>query len=191
MISDHTNCLLYRVSRFSIPSWLTCWVHERLAALSNTFQRVEDLEATGVLTSSLQDKHVWTVLTTNKLLVFVCEPWHSLTNFLYFMCELWCSLITSYTFVGETCIFMGKLRKRGRELYIPIIWLLMTWVTLLPCWSWPLLTKCLEGLENQTWTWGEQIIQPLLDDGGKRKSWIWDFPRLACCLLSTLQPYIP
>ena len=26
--------------------------------LSDTFQRVEDLEATGVLTSSLQDKHV-------------------------------------------------------------------------------------------------------------------------------------
>ena len=57
MISNSTNCLLYRVSGFSIPSWLTCWVHERPAVLSNTFQRAEDLEATGVLTSSLQD---WT-----------------------------------------------------------------------------------------------------------------------------------
>ena len=74
---------------------------------SDTFQRAEDLEATGVLTSSLQDKCVWTVLSTNKLLVLVCEPW--------------CSLITSYTFVGETYIFVGKLRKCGRELYIPII----------------------------------------------------------------------
>ena len=46
MISDETNCLLYRVSRFSIPSWLTCWVHERPAALSNTFQRAEDFEYT-------------------------------------------------------------------------------------------------------------------------------------------------
>ena len=64
--------------------------------LSNTFQRVEDLEATGVLTSSLQDKRVWTVLSTNKLLVF--------------MCELWCSLITSYT-------SWGNLYLRGGNLY--------------------------------------------------------------------------
>ena len=69
VISDSTNCLLYRVSRFSIPSWLTCWVCERPAVLSDTFQRAEDLEATGVLTSSLQDKHVWTILSTNKLLI--------------------------------------------------------------------------------------------------------------------------
>ena len=55
MISDSTNCLLYRVSGFSIPSWLTCWVCERPAMLSDTFQRAEDLGATGVLTSSLQD----------------------------------------------------------------------------------------------------------------------------------------
>ena len=35
------------------------------------------------------------------------------------MCEPWCSLITSYTFMGETCIFVGKLHKRGRETVYP------------------------------------------------------------------------
>ena len=63
--------------------------------LSNTFQRAEDLEATGVLTSSLQDKHVWTVVSTNKLLVLMCEPW--------------CSLMTSYTSWGNLVYVVGKL----------------------------------------------------------------------------------
>ena len=104
MISDSTNCLLYRVSGFSIPSWFTCWVRERPAVLSDTFQRAEDLEATGVLTSSLQDKCVWTVLSTNKLLVLVCEPW--------------CSLITSYTSWGKPISSWGNLYLHGGNLYI-------------------------------------------------------------------------
>ena len=54
MISDETNCLLYRVSGFSIPSWLTCWVHERPAVLSDTFQRAEDFEQLVPWTTSLE-----------------------------------------------------------------------------------------------------------------------------------------
>ena len=64
---------------------------------SDTFQRAEDLEATGVLTSSLQDKHVWTIFSTNKLLVL--------------MCESWCSLITSYTSWGNPKPLWGNLGK--------------------------------------------------------------------------------
>ena len=146
MISNSTNCLLYRVSGFSIPSWLTCWVCERPAALSDTFQGAEDLVATGVLTSSLQGKCVWTVLTTDKLLVFVCESWCSLINFLYFVGKL-----------GETYIFMRKfISLWGNFIYmvgklsIPTIWLLMTctwlWETLLTCWGWLLLTNALKDL---------------------------------------------
>ena len=184
MISNCTNCLLYGVSGFSIPSWFTCWVCERPAALSDTFQRAEDLEATGVLTSSLQDPHMWTVLTTNKLLVFVCEPWCSLINFLYFVGKL-----------GETYIFVGKFHICGRETVYPYnltpddLHLTLrdssTLLRLAP------LDQCLEGLENQTLTWSKQTILPLSDDGGKRESWIWGFPRLASFLLPTLQPYIP
>ena len=143
-ISDSTNCLLYRVNGFSIPSWITCWVCERPVVLSNTFQRAEDLEATGVLTSSLQDKCVWTILSTHKLLVLVCE--------------LWCSLITSYTLwrnLGKPISLWGDFIYMVGKLSIPIIWLLMTctwpWGILLPCWGWLLLTNTLKDLRIKLW----------------------------------------
>ena len=48
------TAFLYRVSGFSIPSWLTCWVCERPAMLSDTFQRAEDFEQLVPWTTSLE-----------------------------------------------------------------------------------------------------------------------------------------
>ena len=109
--------------------------------LSDTFQRAEDLEATGVLTSSLQDKRVWTIVSTNKLLVLMCEPWRS--------------LMTSYTSWGNLFLH-GEPRIRGRETVYPYILTSdelhltsrdsSTLLRLAP------LDQCLEGLENRTLT---------------------------------------